>query len=93
MRAGSKDLDIAGCDLMLTIPKEDRPTPERILLAQRRADIVTESVDNAASAPMFLNPAGKVVLPDHGEVLEQVLAVVEDLVDLVCVYGCGWWWQ
>ena len=75
VRTSSKDLDIRGDDLMITIPTSQWPTPERIAAAQQDAGIFTDHVDNTASMPMFTDAKGRVMLPVTGAVTEQVIAV------------------
>ena len=75
VRTSTKDLDIRGDDLMLTIPASQWPTPERIAEAQRDAGIFTDHVDNTASTPMFTDAKGRITLPVVGAVTEQVIAV------------------
>ena len=75
VRAGTKDLDISGDDLMVTIPTEQWPTPDRIAAAQQEAGVYTDYIDSTASTPMFTNEKGRIVLPLTGAVTEQVIAV------------------
>ena len=74
-KAGRKDLDIKGTDLMPVISTDGWPTADRLFKAQQAHGIESDHVKKSASHPLRVNEEGKILLPKEHPVTLEVIAI------------------